>query len=231
MPDPADSPNIVFGTFDPKAEVIHTFRNLPHWFQPEIATFLTFRTGDSMPRNVVLRWRQHQEQWLIQHGLEGAFAHDPKLLATLPRSLQSQFRRRRDMLWHDSLDQCHGACLLRRPIFAQMVADALLHFDGARYDLDSFIVMPNHVHLLVQFHPGTTMSEQTESWLRYSARRINKELGRTGSFWQSEPFDHLIRSAEQFEYLQRYIAENPKRANLKAGEYLYWHRGSRNPES
>jgi hypothetical protein len=51
--------------------------------------------------------------------------------------------------------------------------------------------------------------------------------GRTGPFWQSEPFYHLVRSAEQFEYLQRYIAENPSKANLKPGEFLYWTRVAR----
>jgi REP element-mobilizing transposase RayT len=101
------------------------------------------------------------------------------------------------------------------------VGDALRYFDGDRYDLDSFVVMPNHVHVLVQFRPNISLTAQTESWLRYTARQINARLGRRGEFWQSEPFYHLVRSAEQFEYLQRYIAENPQKAHLHTGEYLY----------
>jgi hypothetical protein len=59
------------------------------------------------------------------------------------------------------------------------------------------------------------------TWLRFTARRINKALGRSGHFWQTEPFDHLVRGAEQFEYLRRYIRDNPARAGLKPGEFLY----------
>src|SRR5690606_28274133 len=116
----------------------------------------------------------------------------------------------------------HGECVLKRPTLATIVADTLKYFDGDRYDLDCLVVMPNHVQLLVQFRQGTTLGEQTKIWLRYSARLINDQLGRNGKFWQSEPFDHLIRSAEQFEYVRRYIAHNPAKANLRQGEFLYW---------
>jgi type I restriction enzyme R subunit len=73
------------------------------------------------------------------------------VLARLSLPLQREFRRLRDRAWHRALDDCHGECLLRDPMNARIVADGLLHFDGKRYDLDTFIIMPNHVHLLVQF--------------------------------------------------------------------------------
>jgi putative transposase len=213
---------LIFGTFDPKADVDRTVRCLPHWFQPGVAVFLTFRTADSMPWHVIDRWQKEQEHWLLQRGLAASTAIDSRQLMNLPQAVQTEFRRLRDRLWHRSLDDCHGACVLRRPELARIVGDALLYFNGERYDLDSFIVMPNHVHVLVQFRPLVTLSTQTESWLRYTARRINERLGRRGAFWQSEPFDHLVRSGDQFEYLQRYIAGNPQKANLRTGEYLYW---------
>jgi hypothetical protein len=72
-----------------------------------------------------------------------------------------------------------------------------------------------------------SLASQTESWLRFTAREINKRLARHGAFWQSEPFDHLVRSAEQFVYLKGYIAHNPQKANLQKGEYLYWTRVAR----
>jgi len=219
--------NLVFNTFDPQSEVQRSSRNLPHWFQQGVAVFLTFRTADSMPSEVIERWKEEQKVWLLQHGLKPALVADPTLLAKLPLQVQSEFRRLRDRSWHRSLDNCHGACLLRQPKLARIVGDALRYFDGDRYDLDSFIIMPNHVHLLVQFRPPTTLKTQTQSWLRYSAREINRHFGRHGVFWQSEPFDHLIRSPEQFEYLQRYIAENPKKANLPADDSLYWTRVAR----
>ncbi len=204
-----------FGVFDPSADVERSGRYLPHWFQPGTALFVTFRTADSMPREVVLRWRNELDAWLRERSLT-------------PNSLTgrdaSEYHRLRQRLWHRSLDNCHGACELKDPQIAQVVADTLLHFDSDRYDLDSFVIMPNHVHLIVQMRGRFTLRQQAESWLRFSARRINEHYGRTGKFWQSEPFDHLIRSSEQFDYLQRYIAENPIKANLKQGEFKYWKR-------
>ena len=84
--------------------------------------------------------------------------------------------------------------------------------------------MPNHVHLLAVFPTEESMKEQCDSWLHYTAFRINPLIGEKGKFWQQEPFDHLVRSPEQYEYLRRYIADNPRRARLKPGSYfLYRH--------
>ena len=87
--------------------------------------------------------------------------------------------------------------------------------------MGDFVVMPNHVHLLASFADPEVMQKQCTSWLHYTAFEINKRLGRSGKFWQQEPFDHLVRSIEQYEYLRRYIADNPKKANLKNGEFIY----------
>lgn len=84
--------------------------------------------------------------------------------------------------------------------------------------------MPNHVHAIVQFLAGATLATVSQTWLRFTARSINKVTGESGAFWQPEPFDHLIRSLEQFDYLHRYTAENPQKANLRPGEYRYWER-------
>jgi type I restriction enzyme R subunit len=120
------------------------------------------------------------------------------------------------------LDRGYGACALRDGRSANVVADALRHFDGDRYYLGDFIVMPNHVHLLVCLLGATEIEGQCHSWKKYTAGQINRLLGRSGRFWQEESFDHLVRSPEQFARLMRYIAENPKKAGLREGEYLHW---------
>ena len=74
----------------------------------------------------------------------------------------------------------------------------------------------------MQFRDGYDLQKQSEGWLRFTATRINRQLGQTGPFWQSEPFDHLIRSEQQFVYLLRYIRENPAKANLKPNEAIYY---------
>ena len=66
------------------------------------------------------------------------------------------------------------------------------------------------------------MLKQCTEWKRYSGRQINDRLGLRGEFWQTDQFDHLIRSPEQFEYYRCYIAENPVRAKLPADAFLYF---------
>lgn len=84
--------------------------------------------------------------------------------------------------------------------------------------------MPNHVHVLVGELRREKMKAQVSSWKKWSATEINRLLGRKGRFWQTEHFDHLVRSQSAFERFQRYIAENPAKAKLRQGEYLHWKR-------
>ena len=96
-----------------------------------------------------------------------------------------------------------------------------MHFDGDRYRMGDFVVMPNHVHLLAAFPNPDSMASQFDSWTHYTAFRIHRAIGGKGRFWQQEPFDHLVRSIEQYEFLRQYIAENPIKAKLDVGEYYY----------
>ena len=121
----------------------------------------------------------------------------------------------------DFLDTCHGACYLKKPQIAEIVANTLMHFDTDRYRMGDFVVMPNHVHLLCVFWDDDSMRKQFDSWQKFSATMINRNLGRKGKFWQGDPFDHLVRNPEQYDYLRDYIADNPRRAFLKEGEYYY----------
>ena len=120
------------------------------------------------------------------------------------------------------LDRGYGECVCRQPALAKIVATNLAHFDATRYHLGDYVVMPNHVHLLVCLLGATEIEGQCRSWKRFTAGKINRALGRSGRFWQEVSFDHLVRSPEQFDALRAYIADNPKRANLRAGEFLQY---------
>jgi type I restriction enzyme R subunit len=124
----------------------------------------------------------------------------------------------------DYLDRGHGECVLKRPELAGVVARSLRHFDAQRYHLGDFVVMPNHVHVLVCLLGDTELESLCYSWKKFTAAEINRALGRKGRFWQEESFDHLVRSPEQFDHLRRYIADNPRKAGLSSGESLYWRR-------
>ncbi len=206
--------------FDPKAETLIHEHCRPHWSQAGAVVFITFRTDDSIPREVVERWDREKHEWLKQHGHSDR-DHWSEVVPTLTEKERADFQKQFDRCREDFLDTCLGKCLLKQPNLAQIVADSLLHFDGERYRMGDFIVMPNHVHLLAVFATADALKEQCDSWLHYTAFRINQATGGKGKFWQQEPFDHLVRSAEQYEYLRTYIAENGRKAQLKPGEYLY----------
>ncbi len=223
-----------FGFLDRDAEFAVRSRNLPHWSQAGAATFITFRTRDSLPQEVLLRWRRELEQWLDTQGLplslgqaivSGCRDERERLLRELSVAQRSAINTVTDRIWHGCLDECHGQCLLRRPDVAEIVAQALHHYDCEKYDLDRFVVMPNHVHVIAQFYDETALGAVGQSWMRYTAREINALTGRSGRFWQPEAFDHIIRSPEQFQHLQAYVENNPVKAKLKPGSYLFWSRG------
>jgi REP element-mobilizing transposase RayT len=81
--------------------------------------------------------------------------------------------------------------------------------------------MPNHLHLLAAFRTAEAMRKQCYSWMKYTATQINRLNDSKGSLWQEEPFDPVVRSEEQLDYLRRYIAQNPLKSKLPATDYLY----------
>jgi type I restriction enzyme R subunit len=206
--------------FDPHGELVIYEHCRPHWAQAGAVVFITFRTHDSIPREVVERWEREKREWLRQRG-HGNGAHWSVVVPMLDESDRAEFQKWFNRCREEFLDTCHGRCLLKRPELAKIVADSLLHFDGQRYRMGDFVVMPNHVHLLAVFPTADAMKKQCDSWLHYTAVRINRAIGEEGRFWQPEPFDHLVRSVEQYDYLRRYIAENPEKAGLQPGEYYY----------
>jgi type I restriction enzyme R subunit len=215
---------MAFELFDPTAQVRVTSGNPPHWYQPGVTYFITFRTEDSIPAEVANSWYLRRADWLRRRGIDPLAYDWQARMRALPETEQHQFHIAFSREFLEYLDKGHGACVLRRPDLARIVAESPHHFDGRRYHLGDFVVMPNHVHLLACLLGNTDLQEQCYSWKKFAATAINRALGRAGRFWQEESFDHLVRSPEQFDYFRAYIAENPQRAGLRSGEYLYWRR-------
>jgi len=207
----------MFELFDPLADyVIREGTNLPHWYQPGVTYFVTFRTEDSIPTDVRRRWHAERADWLQRHGISDYKSQFQKL----PIPLRKEFHERFSRQYMESLDKGFGACVLARQELSSIVADSLFRFDSSRYHLGDFVVMPNHVHLIVCLLGETEIAAQCTSWKRFTARKINQALKKTGRFWQEESFDHLIRSPEQFAAIQHYIANNPQ--HLSFGEYFLY---------
>src|SRR5882672_1169499 len=114
------------------------------------------------------------------------------------------------------LDQGYGCCYLSDARVANMVQNSLLHFDGERYRLSEWMIMPNHVHLLAAPRSRYSLSDIMHSIKSYTAQEANKILGRKGRFWFEDYFDRYIRNAKHFENTVQYIKGNPVRAGLCA---------------
>jgi len=114
------------------------------------------------------------------------------------------------------LDRGEGQAWLRDPRIAGLVQDALRHFDGTRYHLHAWAVMPNHIHALLTLTTGGDLSAVVHSWKSYTAKAANRALGRTGTFWQADYFDRGIRDQRHFAAVVSYIEENPVKAGLCA---------------
>jgi putative transposase len=208
--------------FDPDAEVRITHRKLPHWEQAGAVYFITIRLIDSLPKEVISRMQTERCLWLRARGIAPDDPEWRDALARLSAAERKLYHQAFTDRWFDLLDECHGECVLRQPAHSAIVAESLLHFDGDQYVMRSFVVMPNHVHMLVQFPSEGGMKTQCENWKRYTARKINQKRKRSGYFWQGEGFDHLVRSEEQYAHLLDYIEANPRKAKLAAFEYMYY---------
>jgi hypothetical protein len=188
-------PSLPFNFFDPDEEVHITRRHLPHWEQSVRTYFITFRTDDSIPADVLDRWHWRRRDWLLRHGINPDRNDWPERLACLEDRFQRQFHETVSREFHNHLDDCHGACVLRQPELAKLVEASLHHFDGDRYQLGDFVVMPNHVHVLVQMLGGIKLKKQCSSWKHYTAVQINRELKQQGRFWQEESFEDPTNSS------------------------------------
>jgi REP element-mobilizing transposase RayT len=179
--------HMLFELFDPQGDLRIAAGHLPHWYQPGVTYFITFRTDDSVPAALAETWRRRREEWLRTHDIDSNATDWALRLRRLP-DLERQYHHNFSREFMNYLDKGYGACVLKRPELARIVADGLLHFDAQRYLLSDFVVMPNHVHVLVCFLGDTDLEKQCYSWKKYAATKLNRALGRRGRFWQEESF-------------------------------------------
>ena len=112
-----------------------------------------------------------------------------------------------------------GPLYLRIPGIAAIVADAIREGGREDYSLHSWVVMPNHVHLLIT--PLTNVSALLRRLKGVTAYRANQAPMRKGPFWQHESYDRLVRDDREFRRIQDYIVQNPVKAGLAASAELY----------
>lgn len=160
---------------------------LPHFDAGAIVQSLTFRLVDSLPRDVCETFLSSTDKYSERH-----------------RRLEAM------------IDSGRGSCLLADTVNAATVQDALHFFDGIRYRLLAWVVMPNHVHAMLEQLEGYPLGEIVHSWKRFTANRINRRRKTSGVVWAADYFDRYIRNADHYDFAVAYIEHNPVRAGLVA---------------
>jgi type I restriction enzyme R subunit/putative DNA methylase len=185
---------------------LHTRNSLPHLKREGGTYFVTFRLDGTLPAELIQRLKREREAIIKQ-----------ALAAKRPLTRQE---RKELFRWYSTrvdayLDAGHGECFLKQPEIAELVAGAVRYFDGQRYQLRSWVVMPNHIHVVVLPKSPETLSKVLHSWKSYTSSEVNKVLGRVGnSLWQTESYDHLIRDDADLARCCEYTTINPVSARL-----------------
>lgn len=161
---------------------------LPHIKYDGHLQMVTYRLADALPAGVADR-----------------------LLAEVKQGNQQAEYRKKLEAYQDA---GHGACWLRRPEIATIVRDSLLFFEGQRYHLHAWLIMPNHVHLVAEEISPHPLHKTVMNWKSFTAKQINQRLKRTGTVWQREHWDRYIRNQSHYENAMTYIFENPVKAGL-----------------
>ena len=182
-------------------EILKHGADLPHWQQGEVMQFVTFRLEDSVPASKIRGWKEQEAAWLAENRRGDA------------TEAASKSRRRLARRWEKYLDAGRGTALLGNPEIRKEVESVMMRDHGSRVVHHAWVIMPNHVHVL--FTPRHPLEELLRIWKGVSARKIGR-----GSIWQGNYRDTLIRDAEHFASVVRYIRRNPRK--LKEGTFTLW---------
>jgi primosomal protein N' (replication factor Y) len=206
--------------------------NLPHWRQDGTTYFVTFRLADSLPKAKLKQWERERDLWLEENPrptADGESADDGADATPSPRLLQwqSEYRSHFTEQFDAWLDAGEGSCLLGCSEYREQLKNTFFNKNGKQYWLEGYVIMPNHVHLLVTPLGDARLSTIVQSWKSVSARKINELRGCKDSVWQKESFDHIVRNAGSLEKFQLYIADNPRQLDEGQFDLFETRRGRR----
>ncbi len=164
------------------------------------------------------KWKKQKNDWLISFRIDPKLAlKNPdkynKLYDAIPAIARDQFELVQQRRIHIELDKCHGCCLLKT--YHEHVVKAIEFFHRKRGWVGDYVVMPNHVHVLLQPFPGVILEEWLYTIKRYSSTQILSEkskgdsLTKDGHLWQIESHDRIVRNRYELARIRKYIENNP----------------------
>jgi REP element-mobilizing transposase RayT len=195
-------------------------RKLPHWHPNGAMFFITFRLAHSLPVHLIHELENERER------------EREKIRSRFGGIQQSEELYKLEKKYFGRFDSWLDRCLTESPRWleqkniASIVADEIHALDGERYRLIAYCIMSNHAHLAIDTaenpvtptHMGVTAPYPLTDTLKRlkgrTARYCNQALGRSGSFWHHESYDHVIRNQREYDRIIWYILNNPVKAGL-----------------
>ena len=200
------------------------YRNrLPHLAPVGGCFFVTFRLSNSLPNAVYNKIvAEYTKALKAPQTSEDSVAND-----ILIKTYNKYFHQ------IDSLLDQETKGLLQKEEIAKIISDRLDLFDGKYYNLIAYSIMPNHVHVLLDFglqvinEDGLVANEKPNHYVQLdqvmrlikgdTSFMINKKLNRSGQLWAKDSYDRLVRDLKEREHVIRYILDNPVKARLVNG--------------
>lgn len=196
-------------------------RDLPHWQPGNRSIFVTTRLYGSIPA-IELRNMMSDLELLEKEMISRNLPQDHRSL---------ELARHRFAHLEGALNQAirstSAATWLRQPAIAGVVVrDAFYFWDNQRYKRQRYVIMPNHIHLVLRPLPmakSDTSANRPQEWSLarimqglkgFTAREANRILGRQGPFREEENFDHWIGDEAEEERIRLYVDRNPVKAGL-----------------
>lgn len=194
---------------------------LPH-IRPIGATFfITIRLKDALPQHTVRELKAEFEQKKAE--IMEKYPDDSE------KELYYESKRHFGRYDHQLDHKPYGECYLKHPEVADIVVQELQKLDDKYYELQSYCIMPNHIHILIdtsiQLHGKnidetnldeeyTQLNDVLREFKGRSGYYCNKKLGRRGNFWQRDSYDHYVRDDTEWGNIANYIMQNPAKAGL-----------------
>lgn len=210
-------------------------RKRPHIHPPDATLFVTFRLAGSIPKSTIREYRAKKD-W-FENELKRIAREELGNSSTALEKQKEQILefhriwfRKFEKILHQAKD---GPMWLGESEIRQIVFDKLIEESGKKYRLDAFSIMSNHVHIVFKpnlsltnlvedktsirpefVRESETLAEIMQSIKGVTARKANLELKRSGSFWETESYDHYVRDGAEFYRVIKYTINNPVKAKL-----------------
>lgn len=201
-------------------------RRLPHWQPDGQIFFVTFRLYGSLPRDSIEQLRAERKRLQQQPSPSNETARDRAL-----RESKRLFALADQALAREAANpKAKTPKWLSDSRVASIVREAIHHRSGKVYELHRYVIMPNHVHLVIEPLPLENADDDATQWTlaailgslkRHTARQANRILGRAGAFWQDESYDHWVRDPAEYGRIVEYIDRNPVEAGLCASPQVW----------